>query len=79
MSHEAGLVDYFPSDIKRWVKSEDIGSDGVIECKRYAGVTGILDPPKVFVSAKRLFEQLMLALAQLALASSPMLSLFIYS
>ena len=41
MSHEAGLVDYFLSDLKRWVKSEDIGSDGVIECKRYAGVTGI--------------------------------------
>ena len=45
MSHEAGLVDYFPSDLKRWVKSEDIGSDGVIECKRYAGVTGIFGSP----------------------------------
>ena len=41
MSHEVGLDDYFPSNLKRWVKSEDIGSDGVIECKRYAGVTGI--------------------------------------
>ena len=48
MSHEAGLVDYFPSDLKRWVKSEDIGSDGVIECiiKRYAGVTGIFGSPE---------------------------------
>ena len=48
MSHEAGLVDYFPSDLKRWVKSEDIGSDGVIECtcRRYAGVTGIFGSPE---------------------------------
>ena len=45
MSHEAGLVDYFPSDLKRWIKSEDIGSDGVIECKRYADVTGIFGSP----------------------------------
>ena len=43
MSHEAGLV---PSDLKRWVNSEDIGSDGVIEYKRYAGVTGIFGSPK---------------------------------
>ena len=35
----------------------------MIECKRYAGVTGIFGPPKVFVSAERLFEQFMLALA----------------
>ena len=41
MSNEAGLVDYFLSNLKRWVKSEDIGSDGVIECKCYAGVTDI--------------------------------------
>ena len=46
MSHEAGLVDYFPSDLKRWVKREDIGSDGVIECKRYAVVTGIFGFPE---------------------------------
>ena len=51
MSHEAGLVDYFPSALKRWVKSEDIGSDGdhgVIECKRYAGVTGIFGSSESF-------------------------------
>ena len=46
MSHEAGLADYFPSDLKRWVKGEDIGSDGVIECKRYAGITGIFGSPE---------------------------------
>ena len=46
MSHEAGLVDYFPSDLKRWVKSKDISSDGVIECKHYAGVTGIFGSPE---------------------------------
>ena len=46
MSHKAGLVDYFPLDLKRWVKSKDIGSDGVIECKRYTGVTGIFGSPK---------------------------------
>ena len=63
MSHKAGLVDYFPSDLKCWVKSEDIGSDGVIECKRYVGVTGIFGSPKVFASAERLFGQFMLALA----------------
>ena len=53
MSHEAGLVDYFPSDLKRWVKNEDIGSDGVIECTRYMLLSQeYLDPPKVFVSAE---------------------------
>ena len=30
MSHDAGLVDYFSSDLICWVKSEDIGSDAVI-------------------------------------------------
>ena len=44
MSHKVGLVDYFPSDLKRWAKS--IGSEGVIECKRYAGVTGIFGSPE---------------------------------
>ena len=46
MSHEVGLVDYFPSEIKHWIKSEDIDSDGAIECKRYAGVTGIFGSPE---------------------------------
>ena len=46
MSHEARLVDYFPSDLKRWVTSEDIGSVVVIECKRYAGVAGIFGSPE---------------------------------
>ena len=46
MSQETGLVHYFPSDLKRWVMSKDIGSDGVIECKRYAGVTGIFGFPE---------------------------------
>ena len=64
MSHEVGLVDYFPSDLKRWIKSVDIVRDGVIECiKHYAGVTGIFGSPKVIVSAERLFEQFLLDLA----------------
>ena len=48
MSHKAGSVDYFPSDLKRWVKSEDIGSDGVIECKCYAVVPIIFGSPESF-------------------------------
>ena len=55
MSHEAGLFDYFPSDLKRWVKGEDIGSDGVIECKSsiptlsYEGRTAISSKDKASI------------------------------
>ena len=63
MSHEAGLVDYFPLDLKLWVKSKDIGSDGVMNVSAVLVLQEYLDPPKVFVSAERLFEQFMLALA----------------
>ena len=71
MSHEAGLVDYFPSDLKSWVKSEDIGSDGVIECKRYAGVTGIFGSSETVFEISATCMVLFRPLAEISVTISP--------